>query len=226
MIATPLCVKTVLDCLDPAQPGLEYQLLKTLSKLRNRESGLVFPAERVRAVLRRATCSYWEFVQIQALLPANEGEGTALLSRAVGEKCEENLKRIFRLLALIHPAQDLYNAYLGYVSGNRADGGSAIEFLENVLPRAEREVIVPLLDATTPGLAVEAGSRHFGTPLADFDQAVAHILQGPDPWLRACVTYSLAENSTPATRAWLAQLAEDADPLVRETAMAVVIRTG
>ena len=224
-IATPLCVKTVLDSLDGSLPGLEYQLLKTLSKLRNREPTLVFPADRVHALLRRAAHTYWEFVQIRELLPDTGGRGTALLSRALGEKCVEKLKRIFRLLALIHPPGDLYNAYLGYVSGG-ADRGSAVEFLENVLARTERELLVPLLDATTPDLVLAAGTRHFGAPLANLDQALEHLLNGADPWLRACATFSLAETGTAAIRRRLPQLAEDENPLVRETAVLVTATAG
>ena len=177
-------------------------------------------------MLRRAARSYWEFVQLRTLLPDTGTRGTALLWRALDEKCEENLKRIFRLLALIHPSQDLYNAYLGYVSGDRADRGSAVEFLENVLKRGERELLVPLLDAATPALAIEAGGRHFGAPMADPDQAAIHVLDGPDPWLRACVTFGLPETGSPAVRGRLAQLVDDADPLVAETAMAVTAMAG
>ena len=225
-IASPMCVEAVFDCLESAQPGLQYQLLKTLSKLRNSESGLQFPVDRVRVALRGATRTYWELLQTQELLPAAGGRGITLLRRALGEKCDQYLKMIFRLLALIHPPQDLFNAYLGYVSGDAADRGSALEFLENVLARGDRELVVALLDAPTPAAAVRIGAGHFGTPFEDLDQALAHTLEGDDPWLRACVTFSLAEAGTEAVRARLPELARDADPLVRETARAVTAQDG
>ncbi len=55
---------------------------------------------------------------------------------------------------------------------------------------------------------------------------MAHLLEGDDPWLRACVTFSLAETGTAAARAGLPELARDADPLVRETASAVTAQDG
>ena len=38
-----------------------------------------------------------------------------LLRRALREKIQQYVKRVFRLLGLMYPPKDLYNAYLGYV---------------------------------------------------------------------------------------------------------------
>lgn len=75
-------------------------------------------------------------------------------------------------------------------------------------------------------MAVRIGAEHFYRPFEDLDQAMAHLLEGDDPWLRACVTFSLAETGTAAARARLPELARDADPLVRETASAVTAQDG
>jgi HEAT repeat protein len=90
-IASPMCVEAVFDCLESAQPGVAYQLLKTLSKLRNSESGLLFPVDRVRAALRAATRIYWELLQTQELLPTAGGRGITLLHRTLGEKRDQYL---------------------------------------------------------------------------------------------------------------------------------------
>lgn len=220
-IATPHCVLSAFNCMDGSGPVLEYQLLKTLSKLRNRDASLDFPPDRVRTVLHRAARSYWRLLQFQALLAGRQGSGTALLCRAVDEKIVVRLKQLFRLLALIHPPQDLYNAYLGYVRGDRLDRASAVEFLENVLGREDRDLLLGMLDAATPAAAIEAGATVFGAPFADLDEALVHTLDGDDPWLRACITYGLAETGSATVRQRLPALCRDPDPVVREAAQAV-----
>ena len=82
------------------------------------------------------------------------------------------------------------------------------------------------LGAPRRGAAWRIGAGHFGTPFEELEQALAHTLEGDDPWLRACVTFSLAEAGTEAVRARLPELARDADPLVRETARAVTAQDG
>ena len=225
-IPSPACVAAALETLDAVPPGLQYQLVKSLSKLRKRDESLAFPPPAVRAALRQAARGYWELVQALALLPPARGPGAQLLRRAVAEKRDQQLKRIFRFLALQHSPQDLYNAYLGYVSGDRAARASALELLENVLRRADRELVVPLLDAPTSAAVVAAGLPAFGAPLATGEAAIDRLLAGADPWLRACAVRALLDDPTPAQRDRVALLARDADPVVRETAAQVLDRRG
>jgi AAA family ATP:ADP antiporter len=219
-VATPGCIGAVLECAESAPPWLEYQLVKTLSKLRNRAPDLAFDARRVHDRLRRATHGWWELTQAGPLLPDDDGDGAPalrLLRRALEEKRRQYLKRLFRLLALLHPPQDLYNAYLGYASGDRADRASAVEFLENVLDRGERELVVPLLDAPTEAAALAAGAVHFGQPCASADELLDHLLDGDDPWLRACIVFYLKQSSSPVLARRLPELRQDGSRLVRET---------
>lgn len=225
-IPSPACVAAALETLDAVPPGLQYQLVKSLSKLRQRDESLAFPPPVVGAALRQAARGYWELMQTLALLPPARGPGGQLLRRAVAEKRDQHLKRIFRFLALQHPPKDLYNAYLGYVSGDRAARASALELLENVLGRADRELVVPLLDAPTSAEVVAAGAPAFGAPLATAAAAIDRLLAGGDPWLRACAARALLDDPTPAERDRVAPLVRDADPVVRETAAQVLGRRG
>lgn len=220
-IASPVCVEAILERLDGAPPGLQYQLVKTLSKLRTHEAGLDFPAPAVRAALRRAAQDYWEMLRVGQQLPVAHGRATVLLHRAVAERRDQHLKRLFRLLALVYPPRDLYNAYLGYSSNARGARGSALEFLENVLERGDRELLMGLLDAPSSQAAIDAGHRLLGVPTDTGVGAIERLLEGNDPWLRACAAHGLLDAQGDVSRERLGALADDPDPVVREAALRV-----
>ena len=59
---------------------------------------------------------------------------------------EQELERIFRLMALLFRGSALHDAYVGLRSTNSAMRANALEFLDNVLVPDLRKVLVPLLD--------------------------------------------------------------------------------
>ena len=132
------------------------------------------------------------------------------------EKQALDLERIFRFLGLAHSAHDMYNAYLGYESGEPRTRASALEFLDNVLSRELKELLVPLLDAGSPEDVFQHGALYFGTRLDSRDGALDFLLHSSDPWLRACAAYGLDTTSRGSTERARA-MRRDPDPVVRET---------
>jgi ATP:ADP antiporter, AAA family len=197
-------------------PSLQYLLLKSLSKLRQAQPDLFFDPKHVDAGLRQAATDYYRLLQA-ATLCNGTGDAEKLLGRALAEKQAQQLKRLSRLLGLRYAAKDMHHAYLGLSGGQPDLRASALEFLENVLERRHKELLVPLLEAENATIAIAAGQSLFGERFADADVASAYLLAHPDPWLRACAAYRLAVTSPDSVDA-LRPLADDPHPLVRETA--------
>jgi len=216
-IAEQGSVDLLVEGLDVAEPQLQYWLIKSLSKLRSARPDLDFRHPRLDAALRETGESFCNLFQVLRLLEGDASTvGTRLLVTAVREKQVINLERIFRFLGLAHPAQDMYNAYLGYVSGEPRTRASALEFLDNVLSREVKELLMPLLDSSSPEAVFSHGERHFGTHLRTRDEAINSLLRSSDPWLRACATYALGGipgESGDGVRT----MRHDPDPVVRET---------
>ena len=211
-------VDLLVECLDVAGPQLQYRLIKSLSKLRSARPDLDFDDPRLDAALRETAESYCSLFQVLRQLESDPSTaGARLLVKAMREKQMVNLERIFRFLGLTHPAQDMYNAYLGYVSGEPRTRASALEFLDNVLSRELQELLVPLLDASSPEAVASHGERHFGTHLRTRQEAIGFLLRSSDPWLRACAAY--ASSGTDPGESWdgARAMRHDPDPVVRET---------
>src|SRR4029450_1715590 len=106
---------------------------------------------------------------------------------ALRHSMEQELERIFRLMALLLPQAGLHDAYVGVRSSNPTVRANALEFLDNVLQPQLGEVMVPLRDSqVTVQERIALANRLVGAPLEPSDQAVATLLASDDPWLRSC----------------------------------------
>ncbi len=198
-------VDSIFGCIDDVEPSLQYKLLKTLSKLRNRNARLQFDPARVRELLQETAEHVARLRQVGGAVDDSEHK---LLRRALREKLQQYEKRVFRLLGMLYPPRDLYNAYLGYVSGDSEARGSALELLENLLTRDDRDSVLAVLDP----------SPESRVPSVSVEEAMEHLLAASDPWLRACATHSFLRGRDAVTRERLTELGRDRHPLVRETA--------
>ena len=210
-------VDTLLQCLPDADPQLQYGIIKSLSKIRSTHPELSFLRGQVVAALRETTEHHYHLLQAARLLGApKDPESGQLLRRALEETQVQNRKRVFRLLGLLYSPRDMYNAYIGYVSGQQATRGSSLELLDNVLDRELKELLIPFLDPPTAADAHAHGERLFGSRLGSADRAGDFLLRCRDPWLRACATYSLGGTASLASR--IDEMRHDPDQVVRETA--------
>ena len=132
---------------------------------------------------------------------------------------DKELERIFRLLKLIYPTKDFHSAYFGIQSTNPVIHDNALEFLENVLIPEFRGLLLPLIDSQVPvRQRVALANRTLGTVALTPADAVRSLLSSEDPWLRACAAYVIGELRLHEFKKDLERLAEDPDPLLRETA--------
>ena len=217
-------VDLLLDNLGKVEPQIEFLLIKALSRQRERRAELSFDSKRVETALGGKVEEYYRILQILQLYQS-EGGGTAwqLLRKVLQEKQDQLLESIFRFLGLQHPQRDMYHAYLGLISGQPRLRASALEFLDNVLPRREKEQLLPLLDSPTMEEAVASVAHLFGRPLQYRAQALDWMLNSRDGWLRACAAYSALEGGSAARLERVRPLSQDPDERVREAAEKVLL---
>ena len=155
------------------------------------------------------------YQMIGALLPAlaDPAPVMAPLKAAM----EQELERIFRLLKLRFPHQDLHSAYVGVQSTNPVVHDNALEFLENILSPQLRTQLVPLLDSAVPTRErVALAHRMLSAQPPSPTEAVRMLLQGDDPWLKACGVYTIGALGLKALLPELDELEASPDPLLRE----------
>jgi ATP/ADP translocase len=193
-------------------------VLRALTRLRETAPQLnyenSFVTERIAAEVR------YYFEINAALAPLRESGDQALrasrlLARTLEERLRQTLERLFRLLGLRYPPKEIYSAYLA-VSRDNEHSAAALEFLDNVLERNLKRLLLPLLDA--PDHVLERGRDLYGLDLPTAEDAVRSLIRSGDPWLTACAVAAAAEMKMRALAPDIARAAETAPADVLEVA--------
>jgi len=169
--------------------------LKALNRLRASSPKLEFEARFITPQIMTEARSYFELHAEMAALARGQNDKTApatrLLARSLEERQGKTLDRLFRMLALQYPPREIYSAYLG-VRGRRPDEvAAALEFLDNVVDREVKRILIPLLDA--PSHLAQRGKELFGVEARSVESAIRDLILSGDPWLAPCAQAAAAE---------------------------------
>ena len=192
------CAHELLETLRGPDLWLRAEALKGLNRLRETAPGLKFDEELVTAQILDEARRYFELNA--ALAPFKEyrnGQRRAsrLLARTIEERLTHTLERLFRLLGLRYPPKEIYGAYLAVSRRHGGDSAAALEFLDNVLDRNLKRILLPLLDA--PENLLEHGKALFGVEPRTAEEAIRELIRNEDSegnsWLAVCAMAAAAE---------------------------------
>jgi AAA family ATP:ADP antiporter len=168
-------------------------VVKSLSSLRERSPKLQYGREPVMHQIMNEARSYYEMSM--ALSPLRENHETAaarLLVETLEGRLRLSLDRLFRLLGLRYPPREIYAAYLAVNRReDRDQHTAAVEFLDNVLDRELKRVVLPLLDEDTR--LTQVGQDVFGLQVPDAKSALRELIRSGDSWLVSCAIATAAE---------------------------------
>lgn len=218
-------VNTLVNSLQTVEPSLKYYVVKALNRLRSNYEDLKFDSRGLESALVEETKIHYEILQaLQSHTRTESNEATNLLKRALTEKQYQNLERIFRLLGLVYPPRDIYNAYQGVVSEEKTVRSNAIEFLDNLLKGDIKKFVLPLLDDVSVDSVLRKGGEFFKVNRLNEEESLAFLITGRDPWLRACAIYRSGRLTSEKLTDLVKEAANDTDPIVSETARLVLAR--
>lgn len=234
MIGSQKSVNALLENLDQEDLELRYAIIKALNKLRADFSSLKFdlkPIEeqieeevRSRYTLSAILRSHLKTNQISEAEPTGTQpsrqarSARALLEKALLERLDRNLERIFRLLGLKYPPDDIYNSYLGIQSSNPILHANAVEFLDNLLDYKLKQQIIPIIEVPSLDESFKNQRIRIDGHLPTGKDYLLYLLEGKDDWLKACALFTVAHSRDPG---WLASIdshRQSADSILRETA--------
>jgi AAA family ATP:ADP antiporter len=215
-------VDVLLKCIGQQDLTIRAAVLKALNTLREAAPGLqygdVFITEQILSEARH----YFELYSALAPFQAEKTRrsATGLLERALEERLAQTIERLFRLLGLRYPPREMYAAYLAVRHRKKDQFVAALEFLDNVLDRPLKRVLLPMLDSSER--MGERGRDLFGVELRDAESAVGELIRSGDPWLAACAMATAAERKMLRLAEDIARAGERAGGDVAEVARAAV----
>lgn len=219
-IGTPAAAQALLENLLQSDSLLRFAIIRALNKLHRLSPEMAIDVPMIETVLAAEILGHYRSYQILHTLQCS-GSSEDGMAVAMAESMEQELERIFRLLALLHPRLELRAAYLGLRSKRASVYDNSLEFLDNVLKPPLRDMLLPLLDSK---ISVEEKSRLAGrlvrNEVGSREQAVAALVGSDDPWLRSCGVYAIGSLGIASLEDELTKCLNDPDPLLREIARA------
>lgn len=185
-------VDVLLQTMNEPDLSVRASVLKNLNTLRELAPKLSYGRESVAQQIQAEARYYYEMNA--ALAPFREKRDTPaarLLASTLEERLRNTLERLFRLLGLRYPPKEIYAAYQAMSRRDSDEFTAAIDFLDNVLERELKRILLPLLD--NEARISQAGRDVFGVEPRDARSALRTLIRSGDKWLVACAVATAAE---------------------------------
>lgn len=142
-IGTQKAVDILLGELDrKSGEALETEIIEALFRMKSRNPDLRFREKRIVGLvldqIRRSS-------RIFLTLCADQG-GTSCPDVRSDTRMAAGLKRIFELLSLVYPTEDIVRAYQNLLAGTERSADYSLELLDNILNKDIREGLAPLVE--------------------------------------------------------------------------------
>ncbi len=218
-IGTVEAEQVLIGSLLHADPTLRHRVIASLNKLRTMHPELGLDPAAVELLLAAEIVGHYRSYQVLGPLQQRLRPGDPVLE-AMGNTMEQELERIFRVMALLLPHAGLHDAYVGLRSSNPMVRGNAIEFLDNVLKPELRQLLVPLLDSSvTVEERIALADTLVGAPLETAEESVTTLLASEDAWLRSCAVYAIGALQLDGLEHELDRFEQNGDPAMRQTVL-------
>ena len=217
-IATPEAANILVRHLSNSTNEMRFQILKALNRIRRDHPEVPISGDVIDGEILQETKRYYQLLLSRESDKADEGPGRMLLVRTLEERLDQTLERIFRLLGLRYPLEEIYDSYRGVRSSNIQRRAAALEFLDNALATPLKRVILPVLEETSLERLRPVAKEVFGLQAFTSEQCLQEWMRGDDPWLKIVALYRAGELPMRSLEAEMRSARSDPDSRVSETA--------
>jgi hypothetical protein len=149
MLSSERAIHGLVDGLSDARFEVRYQCGRALSRVHTRDSGRAIPADRIwSAVLREVQVDRAVWKGQRLLERGDDRDDAPFVDAFLRNRSNRSMEHLFTILSLVLPMQPLQIAYRGLLTDDEALRGTALEYLESILPSQVREAIWPFLEDT------------------------------------------------------------------------------
>ena len=146
-IPTQRSVDALFQAYDEPDLSVRTAALRALGAIREKPSKLNFGRESLQQHISREAKYYYETAaSLYAFRDKHDTPAARLLAATLEDRLRRTLERLFRLLGLKYPPKEMHAAYLALNRKKTDEYTAAIEFLDNVLERESKRMVLPLLD--------------------------------------------------------------------------------
>ncbi len=186
-------VDALIHALPTANVALRSAVLKALNKMRDSAPELNYGNAPLIDQIHSEAKTYFELHAALAALRTfdSPGPATTLLIRTLESRLRTTLERVFRLLGLKYPPKQIYAAFLALERHTGEEFTAALEFLDNVLEREIKRILLALLDEDA--VLAQKGQELFRVERKTVLNAVRDLIHSGEVWLVSCAIAAAAE---------------------------------
>jgi AAA family ATP:ADP antiporter len=174
-------VEVLVSALGANDGFLRYKAVKALGRLRRTNPELAVPTEAVEPLILKETNRYFSYLSLHYNLVHLDPVATdTLLARALTEKLDRTLDRIYRLLALIYPWNDIAAARWTIEHSEPRIRASALEYLDNLLSGDVRKRVIPVIEDLPLEEKVRRGNVILKSRIRDAEDSLAQLIHDED----------------------------------------------
>lgn len=144
-VGTDAAANVLLSSNPGDDPFLRYRIAQSLTRMHRTHEELVFDRARVNDAVQRRVDAYLYYLPIYRDLHRALG-GRAILVRALGDRLDQGLETVFRLLGLVWPQRSMLNVYNRLVGGEPRERSYALELFEHLVDEGTRARLLPMLE--------------------------------------------------------------------------------
>jgi MFS family permease len=153
-------VEGLLRGLEDRRFEVRFECARALARIHLEQPGLEISAQRVfDAVLRETAVRRELWLSRRLLDGADAGGGEWALDERLRGRAARSLEHAFTLLSLALPSEPLRVAFRSLHTGDPGLRGTALEYLESVLPASVRDALWPFLEPERTAMPPPARSR-------------------------------------------------------------------
>jgi ATP:ADP antiporter, AAA family len=202
-IVSQRSVDVLLPVLQERDGFLRYKTIAALERLRRAGPAFTFDRSAIEPQVVREARAFYTSLSLHHNLFVRGGLAPdSLLARALEEKMGRTKDRIFRLLSLIFPWEDIAAAQWTLVRGDSRSRASASEYLDNILASQLRQLVMPILEDLPLDEKVRRANVMLRTRPRDVEETLLQLINDDDQ-----VVAAAAIDETRQQRLWV--LADD-----------------
>ena len=195
LLPTEVSMDALVGSLDDGDGFLRHKIITGIETIRRNDPALTAPAPAIEALLLKESNRYCNVLTLRSnVRECAAGPQVTLLERALGERLDRILDRVYRLLGVLHEVGDVTAARHAIEAGDRKRRAHAIEYLDNLLRGNVRKTIMPLIDESPLLAKVDHANRLLRTRPRDLEDTLAQLIHDADPVVAATAIHFAADN--------------------------------
>jgi AAA family ATP:ADP antiporter len=237
-ISAQQSVELLFSLLDHNDINLKMEALRSLNNLKINHPQLRFHHKLVIKRILDEARLYMDtlvalYAQITAIDPNERYQQQELAEKQLEarkglvilleRRLDGNLERIFRLLGLKYPPDDILTIYQGLHSKTPDMRINAVEFLDNLLETNLKRVLVPIVETALLENISEATIKNLNLKIPDEFECLSMLLAGKDVKVKLTVLYLISQTGNKKYLPLVRKYEKDINPKIKTSVAQTIV---